>query len=129
MCIMRFFKFLLESINWYNTRQAVYTQMSWFWDCLTDFFVKVLNNFFAWTQQVIFKLPRNIITVRVIKFEYKIIFTYEINTISYNYFQYLGDWYEIKKFFFFIEGAETCIRANYSLKPDGHIQVFNRGIK
>ncbi|XP_060556544.1 apolipoprotein D-like [Ruditapes philippinarum] len=43
--------------------------------------------------------------------------------------KYLGDWYEIKKFFFFIEGAETCIRANYSLKDDGHIQVSNRGYR
>jgi len=44
------------------------------------------------------------------------------------YLQYLGDWYEIRKFFFFIEGAETCIKANYSLKEDGHIRVYNKGL-
>ncbi|KAL4234724.1 hypothetical protein ACF0H5_006366 [Mactra antiquata] len=43
--------------------------------------------------------------------------------------RYLGDWYEISRFFFFIEGSEVCVRANYSLKDDGHIKVFNRGIK
>jgi len=42
--------------------------------------------------------------------------------------KYLGDWYEIEKFFFLVEGSQKCIRANYSLKADGHIQVFNRGI-
>ncbi|XP_052233291.1 LOW QUALITY PROTEIN: apolipoprotein D-like [Dreissena polymorpha] len=46
-----------------------------------------------------------------------------------NVTKYLGGWYEIEKFFFFHRGQETCIKANYSLKSDGHILVYNRGLK
>ncbi|XP_052817966.1 apolipoprotein D-like [Mya arenaria] len=45
-----------------------------------------------------------------------------------NVTRYLGQWYEIQKFFFFIEGSEKCITADYSLKSDGHIRVLNTGI-
>ena len=48
---------------------------------------------------------------------------------SFYFSQYLGEWYEIAKFFFGIELGEKCIRANYSLKDDGHIKVLNRAIK
>jgi len=41
--------------------------------------------------------------------------------------KYLGYWYEI---FVFPTRFEKggCTRAHYTLKPDGHIEVFNRGI-
>lgn len=41
--------------------------------------------------------------------------------------RYLGDWYEIYLFPFALEKGK-CTRARYSLKPDGHITVFNREI-
>ncbi|XP_052713094.1 apolipoprotein D-like [Crassostrea angulata] len=43
--------------------------------------------------------------------------------------KYLGDWYEIYKFEASFEGKQTCIRANYQLKEDGHIRVQNTGIE
>ncbi|GFR69959.1 apolipoprotein D [Elysia marginata] len=42
--------------------------------------------------------------------------------------RYLGDWYEIFLFPTTFEKGK-CTRARYSLKPDGHINVFNRGIE
>ncbi|KAK6182879.1 hypothetical protein SNE40_010464 [Patella caerulea] len=41
--------------------------------------------------------------------------------------RYLGKWYEIYKFNSFFEINQECITANYSIKADGHIKVFNRG--
>merc|ERR1711935_209479 len=42
---------------------------------------------------------------------------------------YLGDWYEIFAFPTKFEPASRCTRARYSIKDDGHIEVFNRGFK
>lgn len=47
--------------------------------------------------------------------------TFDIN-------KYLGYWYEIEVFPTFFEKGK-CTRARYSLKPDGHIEVYNRGIE
>lgn len=41
--------------------------------------------------------------------------------------KYLGTWYEIYSFPTTFEKG-TCTRAKYTKKPDGHIQVYNRGI-
>ncbi|CAH1273834.1 APOD [Branchiostoma lanceolatum] len=38
--------------------------------------------------------------------------------------QYLGAWHEIEKFTAYFE-AGKCLRANYTLKPDGHVIVDN----
>jgi len=43
--------------------------------------------------------------------------------------QYLGDWYEIYKFYAAFENGQTCAKAHYELKPDGHIKIFNSGFK
>ncbi|GFO09913.1 apolipoprotein d [Plakobranchus ocellatus] len=42
--------------------------------------------------------------------------------------KYLGDWYEIFVFPTTFEKGK-CTRARYTLKPDGHIEVYNRGIE
>ena len=42
-------------------------------------------------------------------------------------FQYLGHWYEQKKFYAAFEVDQTCANANYSLKANGHIEVVNTG--
>ncbi|RUS83608.1 hypothetical protein EGW08_008627 [Elysia chlorotica] len=42
--------------------------------------------------------------------------------------KYLGDWFEILAFPFLLESGK-CSRATYSLKQDGHIQVYNRGVQ
>ncbi|KAJ8310337.1 hypothetical protein KUTeg_012202 [Tegillarca granosa] len=40
---------------------------------------------------------------------------------------YLGDWYEIVKFPASFENGQTCAKAHYDLKPDGHINITNTG--
>lgn len=42
--------------------------------------------------------------------------------------RYLGYWYEIEVFPTIFEKGK-CTRAKYTLKPDGHIQVYNRGFE
>lgn len=42
--------------------------------------------------------------------------------------RYLGFWYEIEVFPTIFEKGK-CTRAKYTLKPDGHIEVYNRGIE
>ena len=56
---------------------------------------------------------------------------FSLNTLLYLniYFQYLGDWYEVYKFYAAFESGQSCARANYTLKDDGHIKVLNRGYK
>ncbi|ESO82948.1 hypothetical protein LOTGIDRAFT_134336 [Lottia gigantea] len=44
-----------------------------------------------------------------------------------NVSQYLGHWYEITKLPSFFEIEQVCLTANYSVKEDGHIKVFNQG--
>ncbi|CAC5396671.1 APOD [Mytilus coruscus] len=41
--------------------------------------------------------------------------------------QYLGDWYEIYKFKAGFENDQVCNKANYKLKDNGHIDIFNSG--
>lgn len=43
--------------------------------------------------------------------------------------KYSGDWYEILKLPNRFESGLTCIMANYSIKPNGDIQVVNSGHK
>ncbi|XP_062621088.1 apolipoprotein D-like [Saccostrea cucullata] len=43
--------------------------------------------------------------------------------------RYLGNWYEIYKFKANFEGNAKCISANYQLKSNGHIRVYNSGIE
>nr|KAG5696785.1 hypothetical protein BaRGS_012808 [Batillaria attramentaria] len=42
--------------------------------------------------------------------------------------KYLGDWYEMYVFPTHFEKG-SCTRAHYTVKDDGHIEVFNRGIE
>jgi len=42
---------------------------------------------------------------------------------------YLGDWYEIARFDHKFERGIQYSKANYSLRPDGKVQVINSGIK
>ncbi|KAL4234725.1 hypothetical protein ACF0H5_006367 [Mactra antiquata] len=42
---------------------------------------------------------------------------------------YLGDWYEIYKFYAAFENGQSCAKAHYELKPDGHIKIVNSGNK
>ncbi|WAR11660.1 APOD-like protein [Mya arenaria] len=48
---------------------------------------------------------------------------------SFNLTEYLGDWYEIYKFYAAFESGQSCAKANYQIKPDGHIRIFNSGFK
>merc|ERR1711860_241656 len=41
--------------------------------------------------------------------------------------KYLGDWYEIYKFKAGFENDQVCNKANYQLKDNGHIRIFNQG--
>jgi len=47
---------------------------------------------------------------------------------SVNITEYMGTWYEIYAFPTHWEQGK-CVRAVYTLKDDGHINVFNRGFK
>ncbi|XP_060066467.1 apolipoprotein D-like [Ylistrum balloti] len=42
--------------------------------------------------------------------------------------KYLGDWYEILRFYVGFEDNSKCTVANYQLKDDGHIRVDNKCI-
>ncbi|XP_069119487.1 apolipoprotein D-like [Argopecten irradians] len=42
--------------------------------------------------------------------------------------KYLGDWYEVLKFYVGFEDNTKCTKANYQLKEDGHIRVDNKGL-
>ena len=50
-------------------------------------------------------------------------------TVIYPIFQYIGDWYEVYKFYASFENGQACARAHYELKPDGHILIVNSGFK
>ncbi|XP_055957002.1 apolipoprotein D-like [Patella vulgata] len=41
--------------------------------------------------------------------------------------RYLGKWYELYKMPNLFEGGQTCVTANYSVKANGHIKVYNHG--
>ncbi|XP_060556542.1 apolipoprotein D-like [Ruditapes philippinarum] len=43
--------------------------------------------------------------------------------------RYLGDWYEVYKFYAAFESGQSCAKAHYELKPDGHIKIVNSGFK
>ena len=43
--------------------------------------------------------------------------------------RFMGKWYEIARYEHTFEKGMTHITAEYSLKPDGKIQVINKGIK
>ncbi|XP_076109224.1 apolipoprotein D-like [Mytilus galloprovincialis] len=43
--------------------------------------------------------------------------------------QYLGNWYEIYKFWAIFEVGQKCVGANYQMKNDSHIRVDNSGIR
>merc|ERR1711860_138931 len=43
--------------------------------------------------------------------------------------QYMGDWYEIYKFWSFFEVGQKCMKANYKLMDNGHVRVDNSGIR
>ena len=58
----------------------------------------------------------------------KLLFISVFNNLIFH-FQYLGDWYEIYKFNAIFENGQACIKANYKLKENGHIRVFNTGNK
>lgn len=45
-----------------------------------------------------------------------------------NPFQYIGKWYEYERFFFVTEYNDKCVSANYTLKDNGHVKVFNQGV-
>ncbi|KAK7483324.1 hypothetical protein BaRGS_00025491 [Batillaria attramentaria] len=47
---------------------------------------------------------------------------------TFNLTRYLGDWYEMYVFPTHFEKG-SCTRAHYTVKDDGHIEVFNRGIE
>jgi len=42
--------------------------------------------------------------------------------------KYLGIWYEVEVFPTIFEKGK-CTRARYAMKPNGHIEVYNRGIE
>ncbi|XP_050405749.1 apolipoprotein D-like [Patella vulgata] len=41
--------------------------------------------------------------------------------------RYLGKWYEVYKLPNLFQKGQTCVTANYSIKADGHIKVYNQG--
>jgi len=43
--------------------------------------------------------------------------------------RFMGKWYEIARYEHSFEKGMTHVTAEYSLKPDGKIQVINKGIK
>ena len=43
--------------------------------------------------------------------------------------RFMGKWYEIARYEHTFEKGMTHVTAEYSLKPDGKIQVINKGIK
>merc|ERR1712076_23679 len=43
--------------------------------------------------------------------------------------RYLGDWYEVYKFYAAFESGQTCARAHYELMSNGHIKIVNSGFK
>ena len=43
--------------------------------------------------------------------------------------KYLGKWYEIARKPAYFEKDLDCVTTNYSLKKNGEIEVFNRGVK
>ncbi|OWF39856.1 apolipoprotein D-like [Mizuhopecten yessoensis] len=47
---------------------------------------------------------------------------------SFDLQKYLGDWYEIFRFYAGFEDNTKCTVANYQLKDNGHIRVDNKGI-
>ncbi|KAH3774987.1 apolipoprotein D-like [Dreissena polymorpha] len=48
---------------------------------------------------------------------------------TFNLTRYLGDWFEQYRFYAAFESGQDCAKANYQLKPDGHIRIFNSGFK
>ena len=46
-----------------------------------------------------------------------------------NLSQFMGKWYEIARYEHRFEKGMTHVTANYTMLPDGKIQVINRGIK
>jgi len=41
--------------------------------------------------------------------------------------RYLGHWYEQARFSAIFEAGQVCANANYSIKDDGHIKIYNYG--
>eukprot|EP01123_Difflugia_compressa_P015987 TRINITY_DN942_c0_g3_i1.p1 TRINITY_DN942_c0_g3~~TRINITY_DN942_c0_g3_i1.p1 ORF type:complete len:186 (+),score=33.99 TRINITY_DN942_c0_g3_i1:61-618(+) len=46
-------------------------------------------------------------------------------TLSFDVSKYLGKWYDLYHLPFYEEENSDCITAEYSLKSDGHVEVFN----
>ncbi|XP_033764332.1 apolipoprotein D-like isoform X2 [Pecten maximus] len=47
---------------------------------------------------------------------------------SFDIQKYIGNWYEIQRFYVGFEDNTKCTEANYQLKEDGHIRVDNKCI-
>ncbi len=54
--------------------------------------------------------------------------TYLKLKLSITYEQYVGKWYEIKRYPMFFEDENKCVTAEYTLNPDGTIGVLNSAI-
>ena len=50
-------------------------------------------------------------------------------TASFDLNRYLGDWFEIARFDHTFERGIEEAQATYSLRPDGKVEVLNRGVK
>ena len=48
---------------------------------------------------------------------------------SFDLSRYLGDWFEIARFDHTFERGIEEAKATYSLRPDGKVEVLNRGVK
>jgi len=43
-------------------------------------------------------------------------------------FQYLGEWYEVERYFAWFEFGGKCVTANYSLNEDSSMKIINKQI-
>lgn len=42
--------------------------------------------------------------------------------------QYLGEWYEVERYFAWFEFGAKCVTANYSLNEDNSMKIINKQI-
>lgn len=44
------------------------------------------------------------------------------------FFQYLGKWYEVERYFALFEFGGKCVTANYTLSENGSVKIVNKQI-
>lgn len=47
---------------------------------------------------------------------------------GFNLEKYLGEWYEVERYFAWFEFGAKCVRANYSLNEDNSMKIINKQI-